>query len=70
MMTSVDPAWRRRGVQNALMVHRLRRARGLGACVAAVGSDPSIATGRNAMRLGFRVAYTKVSIGEPAAGGA
>jgi hypothetical protein len=52
------------------MVHRLRRARELGACVAAVGSDPSIATGRNAMRLGFRVAYTKVSIGEPAAGGA
>jgi len=70
MMTSVDPAWRRRGVQNALMVHRLRRARELGACVAAVGSDPSIATGRNAMRLGFRVAYTKVSIGEPAVGGA
>jgi GNAT superfamily N-acetyltransferase len=70
MMTSVDPAWRRRGVQNALMVHRLRRARELGACVAAIGSDPSIATGRNAMRLGFRVAYTKVSIGQPAVGGA
>ncbi len=62
MATSVLPEGRRRGVQQALMIERLRRARSAGAIVATVQSRPGIPTERNAARLGFHVAYTRAEL--------
>jgi GNAT superfamily N-acetyltransferase len=61
-------AFRRRGVQRALLAIRLARARERGCRIATIGSQPGIATERNAMRLGFRVAYTKAILRKPEPG--
>lgn len=53
------PAFRRRGVQRALMQARLDRAREQGADTVFVQCDPGSPTARNARRLGFRRAYAK-----------
>jgi GNAT superfamily N-acetyltransferase len=58
--TSVKPAYRRRGVQQALIVARLERGREQGSRLAFIVSGPGIPTERNAARLGFRMAYTRV----------
>lgn len=58
--TSVLPAFRRRGIQQALIVHRLGAARGRGCLLACVQTRPGIATERNAVRVGFFMAYSKV----------
>ena len=63
--TSVLASHRRRGVQRALMLERLRRLRELGAAYATVGSSPWISTDRNAARIGFRLAYAKASLVRP-----
>jgi hypothetical protein len=55
-------------VQLALLVHRLERARALGCPLAVIGSKPGVATERNAARMGFRVAYTKVILRKPEQG--
>lgn len=60
--TSVLPAFRRRGIQQALMIHRLEQARERGSTLALIESVPGIPTERNAERLGFQVAYTKVTL--------
>lgn len=65
---STLPAFRRRGVQLALLAVRLERARARGSRIATIGSRPGAATERNAMRMGFRVAYTKVLLRRPEAG--
>jgi len=57
--TSVLPAWRRKGIQLALVLARLEHARAQGARLACIESKPGIATERNAARSGFAVAYTK-----------
>lgn len=57
--TSVLPEFRQRGVQQALMLTRLARAREHGCRIATIGSRPGTSTERNALRLGFGVAYTK-----------
>lgn len=57
---SVKPAWRRRGIQQALIAARLERARERGSYLATVMSSPGIPTERNAARLGFAMAYTRV----------
>lgn len=57
---SVKPAWRRRGIQQALIAARLERARERGSHLATVMSSPGIPTERNAARLGFAMAYTRV----------
>ncbi len=59
---SVAPAFRRRGIQLALMAARLRRAAERGARVATISSKPGVATERNARRMGFEVAYTRVAL--------
>lgn len=66
--TSVLPNWRRRGVQAALIVRRLERARERGCDLGIIHSSPGETTERNAFRLGFRVAYTKVIMVMPGAG--
>jgi len=57
--TSVFPAFRRRGIQQALIAARLGRALSLGAELASITSHPGIPTERNAARLGFQLAYVR-----------
>src|SRR5262249_18174262 len=57
--TSVIPAFRRRGIQQALIAARLQRALSLGADLASITSHPGIPTERNAARLGFQLAYVR-----------
>lgn len=65
---SVRPAFRKRGVQRAMLAWRLREAARRGAVVATIGSRPGVATERNAQRAGFRVAYTKLVLVRPGEG--
>ncbi|MDI1447078.1 GNAT family N-acetyltransferase [Polyangium sp. 6x1] len=60
--TSVLPAWRRRGIQQALIRARLAEARARGATVATIGSMPGEPTERNVQRVGFRVVCTRVHL--------
>jgi GNAT superfamily N-acetyltransferase len=60
--------YRRRGCQRALMIARLNAVKEAGCRYACIGSKPQVATGRNAMRLGFQVAYTKAIMVRPAEG--
>ncbi|MEM7245344.1 MAG: GNAT family N-acetyltransferase [Acidobacteriota bacterium] len=59
---------RRRGIQAALIAARLERAREKGCKVACIHSEPGIPTERNAERLGFFLAYTKVVLTLPGEG--
>lgn len=59
---AVAEAWRRRGVQRALIAARLERAAANGATIAVIHTRPGIPTERNAMRLGFTPSYTKVAM--------
>lgn len=63
-----DPRFRRRGVQGALLVRRLEMARELGASFACVHSRPGQATERNALAMGFELAYGKVVLCMPGEG--
>lgn len=65
MGVSTEHRFRRRGIQQALMVERLALAHARGCVLATIGSRPGLATERNAMRLGFAVAYTKVILVRP-----
>ena len=56
---SVLDAYRRRGVQQALILHRVRGAQQRGAKVVVIHSLPGASTDRNSMRLGFGPCYTK-----------
>jgi GNAT superfamily N-acetyltransferase len=55
-----QPAFRRCGVQAALIGHRLAVARAAGCDVALVHATPGSASQRNLERAGFHVAYTHV----------
>jgi GNAT superfamily N-acetyltransferase len=66
--TSVVPEFRRRGIQLALMARRLEHARDHGARLACIHSRPGAATERNAMRLGFFLAYPKAVLAMPGEG--
>jgi GNAT superfamily N-acetyltransferase len=66
--TSVLPAFRRRGIQLALMIARLERGRALGADLADITSRPGIPTERNATRLGFQLGYVRVVLVKPGPG--
>jgi len=57
--TSVLPAFRRRGIQQALIAARLERALSLKADLAGITSNPGIPTERNAARLGFQLAFVR-----------
>ncbi len=65
---SVLPRFRRRGVQQRMILERLRIASERGAVVACIGSKPGIPTERNAARLGFNLAYAKVTVAKPGDG--
>src|ERR1700704_3500260 len=56
---STIPAWRRRGVQRALLEARFQYARAAGCDLAMMGAEPGSSSQRNAERQGFRIAYTR-----------
>ena len=64
----VDRAHQRRGLQRRLMLERIVHAKQTGCDAVAVGSRAGLATERNALRLGFRVMYTKVEVVKPTEG--
>jgi GNAT superfamily N-acetyltransferase len=66
--TSVQAEFRKLGVQQALMAARLEHGRARGATLATIASLPGAATERNALRLGFRMAYTRAIFVRPGEG--
>jgi GNAT superfamily N-acetyltransferase len=66
--TSVKPAFRRRGIQQALIAARLARGLEQGGTLAIIASGPGIPTERNATRLGFAMAYSRVALVKPGPG--
>ena len=68
MGTSVLPDWRRRGIQSALIAHRLQFAAAKGLDLVTIHSHPGIPTERNATRLGFKLAYVKAIMVRPGKG--
>lgn len=58
--TGVLEPYRRRGIQQTLIAHRLVYASKQGCRLAIIESKPGIPTERNAARLGFTLAYTRV----------
>jgi GNAT superfamily N-acetyltransferase len=63
--TSVMPGFRRRGIQQQLMAERLQLARERGAVLATIGSNPGVATERNAAQFGFFLSYVKAVQSRP-----
>ena len=59
---SVLEAWRGRGIQQALIAERCRIAAERGVGLVTLVSRPNAATERNALRMGFAVAYTKAAL--------
>lgn len=62
------PDHRRRGLQQHLLAFRLGLAAQRGVQICTIGCRPGVATERNARRLGFQAAYTKVVLVRPGAG--
>jgi len=60
--------FRNRGLQRALMIARLQKAQQSNCKYVTIGSKPDSPTGRNALRLGFQVAYTKAILIRPGPG--
>jgi GNAT superfamily N-acetyltransferase len=59
---STRPAFRKRGVQTALLHARMDAARKAGCDLALVVTPPGEKSQRNVERVGFRLAYTKVVV--------
>jgi GNAT superfamily N-acetyltransferase len=59
------PAYRRRGIQQALQRFRLALGRSAGCELAVSEASPGSGSQRNMERLGFRVAYTRVDFAGP-----
>lgn len=60
-IASTLPTWRGRGVQLALLRARLDAARDAGCTLASVTARPANASARNTERVGFSLAYTKIT---------
>lgn len=58
-LASTLPAARGYGLQQALVAHRLQRARALGARLATVAARPGTTSARNTERAGLRLVYNK-----------
>jgi GNAT superfamily N-acetyltransferase len=59
---SVIPVYRRRGLHRELITARLHHARAQGCDLATASTLPGSASQRNYERLGFQIAYTKVTL--------
>ena len=66
--TSVAAAFRKRGIQQALIARRLAYGIERGCTLAIVESKPGIPTERNAARLGFALSYVRFLMTKPEAG--
>lgn len=64
---STVPAYRRRGVQAALLAARIAHARAAGCDLVMMGAAPGSTSQCNAERRGLRMAYTRVKWHRPAA---
>ncbi|MBM4336944.1 MAG: hypothetical protein FJ108_13710 [Deltaproteobacteria bacterium] len=64
-LASTLPAARARGVQQALLAHRLQHARELGARVATVAARPGTTSARNTERTGLRLVFEKPTFRRP-----
>jgi GNAT superfamily N-acetyltransferase len=64
------PAFRRRGVQSALLAWRLARAREAGCEVAVVTTQPASKSQQNAQRAGFHLLYSRQLLVRPPVAGA
>ncbi|MHB1017521.1 MAG: GNAT family N-acetyltransferase [Coriobacteriia bacterium] len=62
---STLPQWRGRGVQTAILAHRLAYAREAGCDLGVIEASPGGISERNQQRAGFAVAYTRVSLEKP-----
>jgi GNAT superfamily N-acetyltransferase len=63
------PAFRRRGLQTALTLHRLADARAAGCDLAAVTTAPGSKSQENAQRRGFELLYARaILVKEPVHG--
>jgi len=62
----VGERFRRRGVQRAMIDHRLGQGAAEGCTLALIECDPGIATERNAARTGFALAYARLCFRAPA----
>jgi GNAT superfamily N-acetyltransferase len=59
------PAWRRRGVQTALLAHRLDDAAASGCRLACVVTAPGTRSQANAQRGGFSLLYARAVLTAP-----
>ena len=59
LSSAVMPNFRGRGIQTALIRHRLRVAQAAGCELVKMDTKPGTSSQRNAERAGFRVAYTR-----------
>ncbi len=59
---------RGQGIQQAMLAWRLNRAAACGVSIATIGSRPRAQTERNAQRMGFALAYMKVTLVRPGPG--
>lgn len=64
----VGEGFRRRGIQQALIAQRLLQGQAEGCSAALIECKPGIPTERNAGRLGFSLAYTRLAFKAPVAG--
>lgn len=62
---SVLPAFRRRGVHTALLARRVAYARAAGADLVIIEGAAGGGTARNALRLGFEIAFTNAVLKRP-----
>lgn len=58
-------AYRRRGLQAALLDWRLRTAQAMGKALATIETDPGSASQRNVERMGFQLAYAVATLERP-----
>ncbi|TVQ60666.1 MAG: N-acetyltransferase [Phycisphaerales bacterium] len=65
---SVVPEYRRRGIQQAMIAARLQVCADAGCELACIHAHPGVGTERNALRMGFQHAYTKVTLIRPLEG--
>lgn len=64
-IASTLPAYRGRGVQQALIQARLADAKRAGVKLASIAARPASSSSRNALRAGFELAYTKSTFASP-----
>lgn len=66
---AVSEPFRGRGVQQAMLAHRMAHARDHGCELALIESKPGIATERNVARMGFTLGYARVCMAKKVADG-